>query len=59
MVFDSTDENKELRKNTMFFMELEKKIKEISGERDYKKDYMKINPDSDMKINLNSDVTYH
>ena len=40
-------------------MELEKKIKEISGERDYKKDYMKINPDSDMKINLNSDVTYH
>ena len=55
MVFDSTDENKELRKNTMFFMELEKKIKEISGERDYKKDYMKINRDSDMKINLNSD----
>ena len=36
-------------------MELEKKIKEVSGERDYKKDYMKINRDSDMKINLNSD----
>ena len=53
LVFDSTDENKEvLKKYNDVFNGIRDKIKEInSNECDYEKDYM--------KINFNSDETYH
>ena len=61
LVFNSTDKNKELLKNTMMFlMELEAKSKKISGdERDYEKDYMKINFYSDDDLQLNKQLKFH
>ena len=49
LVFDSTDENKEvLKKYNDFFNGIKDKIKEInSNECDYEKDYMKIKFNSD------------
>ena len=47
LIFDSTDENKELLKN-ICKDGLREKIKEVSsGECDYEKDYMKIKFNSD------------
>ena len=45
LIFDSTDENKELRKEYKYVWSgIKDKIKEVSsGEYDYEKDYMKIN----------------
>ena len=45
LIFDSTDKNKELRKEYKYvWSEIKDKIKEVSsGEYDYEKDYMKIN----------------
>ena len=66
LVFDSmelhsTDENKELLKNTMMFlMELETKSKKISSDEcDYEKDYMKIEFNSDDDLPLNEQLKFH
>ena len=51
MVFDSTDENKEL---------LKKYNKKISGDEcDYEKDYMKIKFNSDDDLPLNKQLKFH
>ena len=55
LVFDTSDENKEL---LMFLMEL--KIKEVcSDECDYEKDYMKIAFNSDDYLPLNKPLKFH
>ena len=54
LVFNSTDENKELLKNyNNAFNGIRDKIKEINYECDYEKDYMKIkfNTDDDLPLN--------
>ena len=55
LIFDSTDENKELlKKYNDVFKGIRDKIKEVSiGECDYEKDYMKIafNSDNDLPFN--------
>ena len=55
LVFDSTDENKELlKKYNDVFNGIRNKIKKIRGDEcDYEKDYMKIkfNPDDDLPLN--------
>ena len=55
LVFDSTDENKELlKKYNVVFNGIIDKIKEInSDECDYEKDYMKIKFNSDDNLPLN------
>ena len=55
LVFDSTDENKELlKKYNDVFNGIRDKIKEInSDECDYEKDYMKIKLNSDDDLTLN------
>ena len=60
LVFDSTDENKELlKKYNDVFNGIRDKIKEISsGECDYEKDYMKIKFDSDVNLPLNKISQY-
>ena len=49
LIFDSTDENKELlKKYNNVWSGIKNKIEEVSsGERDYEKDYMKIKFNSD------------
>ena len=61
LVFDSTDENKELlKKYNDVFNGIRDKIKEISsGECDYEKDYMKIKFDSDDDLPLNKPLKFH
>ena len=61
LVFDSTDENKELiKKYNDFFNGIRDKIKEInSDERDYEKDYMKIKFNSDDDLPLNKQLKFH
>ena len=61
LVFDSTDENKELlKKYNDVFNGIRDKIKEISsGEFDYKKDYMKIKFNSDDNLPLNKPLKFH
>ena len=53
LIFGSTDENKELAKNYNDVLNgIKNKIEEVSSDEcDYEKDYM--------KINFNSDITYH
>ena len=60
LVFDSTDENKELlKKYNDVFNGIRDKIKEISsGECDYEKDYMKIKFDSDDNLSLNKPLNF-
>ena len=55
LIFDSTDENKELlKKYNDVFNRIRDKIKEISsGECDYEKGYMKIKSNSDGNLPLN------
>ena len=54
LVFDSTDENKELIKKYNVFNGIRDKIKEInSNECDYEKDYMKIKFNSHDDLPLN------
>ena len=55
LIFDATDENKELlKKYNDAWNGIKNKIKEISsGECDYEKDYMKIKFNSDDNIPLN------
>ena len=60
MVFDSTDENKELlKKYNNVFNGIRDKIKEISGEHHYKEDYMKTNFNSDDGLPLNKPLKFH
>ena len=61
LVFDSTDENKELiKKYNDFFNGIRDKIKEInSNECDYEKDYMKIKFNSDDDLPLNKPLKFH
>ena len=59
LVFDSTDENKELLKKYVF-NGIRDKIKEInSNECDYEKDYMKIKFNSDDDLPLNKPLKFH
>ena len=54
LVFDSTDENKELlKKYNDVFNGIRNKIEEINNECDYEKDYMKtkFNSDDDLPLN--------
>ena len=55
LIFDSTDENKELlKKYNDFWNGIKNKIEEMSnGECDYEKDYMKIKFNSDDNLPLN------
>ena len=61
MIFDSTDENKELlKKDTDVWNGIKDKIKEVGGgECDYEEDYMKIKFDSDHNLPLNKSLKFH
>ena len=65
LIFDSTDEKKELLKkyNDVWNgkkIQEEKKIQEVSsGECDYEKDYMKIKFNSDDELPLNKPLKFH
>ena len=61
LVFDSTDENKDLiKKYNDVFNGIRDKIKEIdSDECDYEKDYMKIEFNSDDDLPLNESLKFH
>ena len=61
LVFDSTDENKDLiKKYNDAFNGIRDKIKEIdSDECDYEKDYMKIEFNSDDDLPLNESLKFH
>ena len=60
MVFDSTDENKELlKKYNDLFNGIRDKIEEInSNECDYEKNYMKIKFNSDDDLPLNKSLKF-
>ena len=60
LVFDSTDENKELlKKYNDVFNGIRNKIKKISGDEcDYEKDYMKIKFNSDDNLPLNKKLKF-
>ena len=61
MIFDSTDENKELlKKYKDVWSEIKNKIKAInSDECDYEKDYIKIKFNSDDDLPLNKPLKFH
>ena len=61
LIFDSTDENKELlKKYNDVWNGIKSKIKEISsGECDYEKYYMKIKFNSDDNLPLNKQLKFH
>ena len=61
LVFDSTDENKELLKKYNYsFNGIKHKIKKVcSNECDYEKDYMKIKFNSDDNLPLNKPLKFH
>ena len=61
LVFNSTDENKELlKKYSDVFNGIINKIKKISGDEcDYEKDYMKIKFNSDNDLPLNKLLKFH
>ena len=61
LIFDSTDENKELlKKYNDVWNGIKNKIEEVSsGECDYEKDYMKIKFDSDDDLPLNKALKFH
>ena len=61
LIFDSTDENKELlKKYNDVFNGIRDKIKEISsGECDYEKDYMKMKFNSDDNVPLKKPLKFH
>ena len=60
LVFDSTDENKELlKKYNDVFNGIRNKIKKISGDEcDYEKDYMKIKFNSDDDLPLKKPLKF-
>ena len=61
LVFNSTDENKELlKKYSDVFNGIRNKIKKISGDEfDYEKDYMKVKFSSDDDLPLNKQLKFH
>ena len=61
LVFDPTDENKELNKKYKdVFNGIKDKIKEINSHKcDYEKDYMKIKFNSDDNLPLNKPLKFH
>ena len=61
LIFDSTDENKELlKKYNDVINGIRNKIKKLSGnECDYEKDYMKIKFNSDDDLPLNKQSKFH
>ena len=61
MVFDSTDENKELlKKHNDVWNGIKNKIKEVDDtECDYEKDYMKIRFNSDDNLPLNKPLKFY
>ena len=61
LIFDSTDENKELlKKYKDVFNGIINKIKKICGDEcDYEKDYMKIKFNSDDDLPLNKQLKFH
>ena len=61
LVFDSTDENKELVKNCNdVFNEIRDKMKEVYSDKcDYEKDYMKIKFNSADNLPLNKPLKFH
>ena len=61
LIFDSTDENKELlKKYNDVWNGIKNKIKEVSsGECDYEKDYMKIKFNSDDNLPLNKPLKFY
>ena len=62
LIFDSTDENKELlKKYNDVFNGIRDEIKTINGgkENDYEKDYMKIKFNSDDNLPLNKPLKFH
>ena len=61
MVFDSTDENKELiKKYNDVFNGIKNKIKKMSSDGcDYEKDYMKIKFNSGDDLPLNKQLKFH
>ena len=61
LVFDSTDENKELlKKYSDVWNGIKNKIKEVNdSEYDYEKDYMKIKFNSDDNLPLNKPLKFH
>ena len=61
LVFDSTDENKELlKKYNDVFNEIRDKIKEVSSDEcDYEKHYVKIKFKSDNDLPLNKQLRFH
>ena len=59
LVFDSTDENKELLKKCDVFNGIIDKIKEINSNKcDYEKDYMKIKFNSDDDLPLHKSLKF-
>ena len=61
MIFNSTDENKELlKKYNDVFNRIRNKIKEVSNDEcDYEKDYMKIKFNSDYDLQLNKQLKFY
>ena len=61
LVFDSTDENKELlKKYNDVFNGIRDKIKEVSSDEcDYEKDYMRIKFNSDDNLPLKKQLKFH
>ena len=61
LIFDSTDENKELlKKYNDFFNGIMNEIKEVCGDEcDYEKNYMKIKFNSDDNLPLNKPLKFH
>ena len=61
LVFDSTDENKELlKKYNDVFNGIRDKIKEVSSDEcDYEEDYMEIKFNSDDDLPLNKQLKFH
>ena len=61
LIFDSTDENKELlKKYNDVWNRIRDKIKEISSDEcDYEKDYMKSKSNSDDYLSLNKPLKFH
>ena len=61
LIFESTDENKELLKKYNYVWNgIKNKIKEVSsGKCDYEKDYMKIKFNSDDDLPLNKPLKFH
>ena len=59
LIFNSTDENKELIKKDVW-NEIKNKMEAInSGECDYQKDFMKIKFNSDDDLPLNKPLKFH